>query len=144
MFKFIIEDDRTVYKITMNINVTSITVIATAVVGGSGAAVGVRPVHIVATTSAGKAVRIEVGKVMAGASSSASSSASSKAVGRATTAVQPLFYYHSSPLVALAVEGSSSSIGSLLITGGDDRRICVWDTLERCLVTRVTTQVSPS
>jgi hypothetical protein len=135
-------DDESMTKII------GLTVIAAAAVGGSGASVGTKSVQLIAFTNMGKAVRAEVGRWMSSTAPTASGAASGsvggiRAAGGASrdTAVdiRPLFYYHSGPLTALSAE--VATIGTMLVTGGDDKRLCVWDTVDRSLLTRTMTQV---
>jgi WD40 repeat protein len=123
--------------------VTGITVVAAKAVGGSGASVGTKSVQLIATTNMGKAVRAEIGKWMGNniSGTKAGDITSIRGVSGPTSNgadIRPLFYYHSGAVTALAAE--MASIGTIFATGGDDRRLCIWDSVDRSLLARVTTQ----
>ncbi len=132
--------------------VTGITVVAAPVVGGSGSAsvaasVSAGGLYLLVATSMGKVIRININKAALGRGVSGGSSSTSRGSGSVGTGVgglvchslQSVMYYHTGTLLGLCVEGGA--VGSRVVTGGDDRRICVWDSLERRLLTRTLSSV---
>lgn len=148
--------------------VGALTIVAPASVGGSGssrAGSDAQSLYLIVATTAGRAVRIDVGKAISamkqknivGSSRSSAAAAAAAAdaedttpaqatgesVGGArsllTTNMRTIFYFHVDSVEALCAE---CGVGvAMIATGGDDRKICVWDTIERRLLTRTTAKV---
>jgi WD40 repeat protein len=86
---------------------------------------------IVATT-AGRAVRIEIGHPLAQGNRPGSASASARGTTSNTTSATPVFHYHVGSVWGLAIERSAG--GTLIVTTGDDRRMCIWDSASHRLL----------
>jgi len=113
--------------------------------------------YVIATTAAGRAVRVDLAAALRQASSSSSSSQLGKAGGGAISsaseagagtdsgiAITPLFYFHTGELWGLTAgsfSGSRHRFGTrvLLASSGDDRKLCVWDAAGRTLMAKATT-----
>ncbi len=91
---------------------------------------------IVVSTAFGKAFRIDVGKQC---------SRTPQPAGKASIAPttnpthETLFTYHYGPVRALSTH-SGGIAGDCILTGGDDRWLCLWDLRENALLTRARMQ----
>jgi WD40 repeat protein len=109
-------------------------------IGGSGAGntYPSQGAYIIATTNNGMAVRVDVAKALLANKQKSKSLESGQEKSAIKTGVKAVLFYHDSTLYALAV---SPNMDGLFATGGDDRRVCIWNSHSRSLLTRWTSNV---
>lgn len=104
-----------------NNNATIGDIKSIACIAGPGRGPG-QTIHILAISQAGKMSRIEV------------SNATGPSTG--TVRLHDVFHFHTGDVYGLATESSRG--GRMIATVGDDRKLCVWDSLTRTLVCKTT------
>lgn len=126
-----------------NQQITGLTVVAVPPISGMSQNASLLGLFLVVVTSAGRAVRIDLGKTLGDRTPPAPAQL-------LTAPLTTLFHYHVGTVTGLCAENTSTgntnnsqsiSGGSLVVTAGEDRRVCVWDVTARRLVTRLITKV---
>jgi hypothetical protein len=119
--------------------VTGLTVVAVPGTSGMSQNASLISLYLVATTSSGRAVRIDVGRALV-----SERQKSVKDIGPLQlmqSHMYTLFHYHIGTLHGLCASPNIDGIGPVLVTSGDDRRICVWSTHNKSIITRLVTKV---
>jgi WD40 repeat protein len=105
---------------TSDINYNSHDILGVAIFNGGGRGSS-SVIKAYATTANGKMVRLDF-------------------TNTAVTKNNVVNYYHVGPVTAVCTESNKG--GRLVVTGGDDRRLCVWDATTRSLLVRCNTKGS--
>ena len=115
--------------------ISGITVVAVpSISGGMSQNASLLATYALVTTTAGRTIRIDFGKLLGSNTTINPANSSNNSSSNITTNMTTLFHYHIGTVTGLCTAHKENN--TIIATAGDDRRICVWNVINKTLQTR--------